>query len=85
MEGEGDRANDLGSEVVAALVEAPKTVEDEHTIEGALADVMAGVDHTLHLTTILSDREITMDKGMEDNVEVESMTLVIPECLLMAT
>jgi hypothetical protein len=50
--------------VVVALVETAKEVEDECTGGDRLPEVTESICHTLHLATILSDREVDLDEDM---------------------
>jgi hypothetical protein len=74
-----DQASDPSPEVIVALVEAPKKVEDKCAFGDGLSKVTKGGRCVLHLATILGDREVLLDKGREGVVEVESTSLTVAE------
>lgn len=48
-----------------------------------MCKVTKGGFYALHLATVLDDREVLLDEGLEGDIEVESMSLVIAEELLI--
>lgn len=78
-----DQASDPSPEVIVALVEAPKKVEDKCAFGDGLSKVTKGGRCVLHPATILGDREVLLDKGREGVVEVESTSLTVAEELLL--
>jgi hypothetical protein len=45
--------------------------------------VTKGGCYALHLATVLDDREVLLDEGLEGDIQVESMSLVVAEELLI--
>lgn len=80
---EHDQESDLSLEVIVALIEATKKVEDKRAIKDRLPEVTEGGRHAFHLMTVLNDGEVPLDEGLKGNIEVESTRLAVAEELLL--
>lgn len=49
---------------------AEQELEDEGLVRDWKAEVMEGAYHVIHLSTVLSDKEIPLDELEESNVQV---------------
>jgi hypothetical protein len=69
--------------VLEALVQPSKDVEDEVPVVNGCAEVSQTVGHGLELTTVLIDREVTLNKSTKDNIKVKSTMLTVTEKLVL--
>jgi hypothetical protein len=69
--------------VLETLVQPPKDVEDEDPVINGCAEVSQIVGHGLELTTVLIDREVTLNKSMKDSIKVKNMMLTVTEKLIL--
>jgi hypothetical protein len=69
--------------MLEALVQPPKDVEDEDSVVNGCAEVSQTVGHALELTTVLIDREVTLNKSMKDSIKVKSTVLMVTEKLVL--
>lgn len=65
-----DQASDPSPEVIVALVEAPKKVEDKCAIGDGLTKILKRVCHALHPMTVLGDKEVALGEGPKGGVKV---------------
>jgi hypothetical protein len=80
---EHDQESDLSLEVIVALIEATKKVEDKRAIKDRLPELTEGGGHAFHLMTVLNGGEVPLDEGLKGNIEVESTRLAVAEELLL--
>jgi hypothetical protein len=60
-----------------------KDVEDEDPVINRYAEVSQTVRHGLELTTVLIDREVTLNKSTKDSIKVKSTVLTVTEKLVL--
>jgi hypothetical protein len=77
--GEQGRLVEEVIEVVLLLVQPPKNDEGKGTIWHWLVEVVEGIDHSLHLPTIVIHVQVTLDEGPKHGIKVERRSLVIAE------
>ena len=70
---------DDGCDVGEARVEALKTVEDEHLIQGRSADVSKVVGEGLQVVAVRSDHEVTLHYAVDLCLEVDGEGHLIVE------
>ena len=61
------------------LVEDANDVENEHTVEDGLAEVMEVLRHALVAPAVLEDREVALEDGVECLVGEEHACRVVPK------
>lgn len=67
------------------LVEAMQDLEDKGVVKNGLAQVTQRIGHALHLTAILGDVKISLDKSMELDIEDNGTSLLVADKLLLET
>jgi hypothetical protein len=72
-----------GANVLEALIQSPKDVEDKDPVINGCAEVSQIVNHYLEHAAILIDREVTLNKSMKDNIKVKSTVLTVTEKLVL--
>jgi hypothetical protein len=74
---------DDGSKMIIALVQPSKNIEDEVAIRDSAAKVIQGVDHALHLVTVVAHREVTLDEVEECGIEVKHACFSVVDELVL--
>jgi hypothetical protein len=74
---------DDGSKMIVALVQPSKNNEDEVAIRDGVAKVSQGVDHALHLVTVVAHREVTVDEVAECGIEVKHACFSVADELVL--
>jgi hypothetical protein len=69
--------------VLESLIHPPKDVEDEDLIINGCAEVSQTIGHGLELTTVLINREVTLNKSTKDSIKVKSMMLTVTKKLIL--
>jgi hypothetical protein len=69
--------------VLEALVQPLKDVEDEDPVFNGCAKVSLTIGHGLELTSVLIDREVTLNKSTKDNIKVKNTLLTVTEKLVL--
>jgi hypothetical protein len=72
-----------GVHVLEALVQPLKDVEDEDPVINGCAEVSQTVGHGLELTTVLIDREVTLNKSSKSSIKVKSTVLTVTKKLVL--
>jgi hypothetical protein len=72
-----------GAHVLEALVQPLKDVEDEDPVFNGCAKVSLTIGHGLELTSVLIDREVTLNKSTKDNIKVKNTLLTVTEKLVL--
>jgi hypothetical protein len=72
-----------GDNVLEALVQPPKDVEDEDPVVNGCVEVSQTVGHGLKLAAVLIDREVTLNESMKGSIKVKSMVLTVIEKLVL--
>jgi hypothetical protein len=63
-------------------IETVKHGKHEGSVQDNLTQVAKSIDHPLQATTILEDGQITLNKGVELNVEDHGACFMIPDELI---
>jgi len=81
--GERAPAPEMDADVLVALVEPTKHVEDQGAVSDVLVEVSEVVGHLLEALAILGDGEITLSKRAKFGVEVEGAGLLVAEEVIL--
>jgi hypothetical protein len=81
--GERAPAPEMDADVLVALVEPTKHVEDQGAVSDVLVEVSEVVGHLLEALAILCDVEITLSKRAKFGVEVEGAGLLVAEEVIL--
>jgi hypothetical protein len=76
-------AGDDGLEMIIQLVQPLKNVEDDIAIRDYIVEVSQGVGHALHLATVVTHRELTLDEVAECGIEVKCPHFAIDDKLVL--
>jgi hypothetical protein len=63
--------------MIVPLVQPSKDVEDKIAVRDHAAEVTEGVDHALHLVTIVTHGEVTLDEVAKRGVKMNRAHLVV--------
>jgi hypothetical protein len=69
--------------MIVLLVQPPKNIEDEVAVGDGAAEVAQGVRHALHLVTVVTHREVTLDEVAERGVEVKYACFSVDDELVL--
>jgi hypothetical protein len=72
-----------GSKMIVPLVQPLKNIEDEVTVGYGTSKVAQGVGHTLHLATVVTHREVTLDEVMEHGVNMKRVRFIVADELIL--
>jgi hypothetical protein len=72
-----------GADVLEALVQPPKDVEDEDPVINGCAEVSQTISHGPELAAVLNDRAVTLNKSAKSIIKVNSMVLIVTEKLVL--
>jgi len=77
--GERAPAPEMDADVLVALVEPTKHVEDQGAVSDVLVEVSEVVGHLLEALAVIGDGEITLCKSAKLGVEVEGVGLLVAD------
>jgi hypothetical protein len=65
------------------LVQPLKNVEEEGVVGDCVAEVTLGVSHALHLATVVTHREIALDKLVQCGIKVKRARFTVVDKLVL--
>jgi hypothetical protein len=68
-----------GVEVFEVFVQLTQDVQHENVIGDVDAEVGEGVGEALHLSTVVNDAEVTLNKAPEVGIDVEGVSFAVAE------
>jgi hypothetical protein len=75
--------HDDDSKMIVLLVQPLKNIADKIAVEDGATEVGQGVGRSLHLTTVVAHREVTLDEVVECGVEVKHACFTVADELVL--